>query len=123
MKRLSALMLLLFCTMLHADNREWTQEEKNWGYALLATTVIDWGQTRYISNNKNFHEDNPFLGSHPSMGRVNTHFALSLPLGYLFFDYNDDYRKDLLKIGTGVELFLVTNNARHGIGMNLKWQM
>ena len=123
MKKLLACMLCLFSTLVCADNREWTDEEKVLGYSLLALTFIDYAQTRYIASNPGFHENNPLLGSHPSLGHVNTHFMLGTGIGYLLFDNNDRYRKDLLMIGTGIETFLVINNAKHGIGLNLKWRI
>ena len=51
MKKLLACMLCLFSTLVCAENREWTDEEKVLGYSLLALTFIDYAQTRYIASN------------------------------------------------------------------------
>jgi len=50
----------------------------------VALFVADWLQTRYIADNPQvYYEHNPLLGSHPSIGRVNVHFATVIA-GYLW---------------------------------------
>ena len=48
--------------------------------AMNAAIVMDWGQTRYIAQHPQRYEEieNPFLGRHPSAGRVNVWFLGSL---------------------------------------------
>jgi hypothetical protein len=47
--------------------------------AALTTIAIDWGQTRYIARHpQTYHEINPILGKHPSVGKVDRYFAASM---------------------------------------------
>ena len=40
--------------------------------------VVDWGQTLEIARNPNdYHELNPIMGRHPSVGNVNVYMGLS----------------------------------------------
>jgi hypothetical protein len=57
---------------------EWSNRD----YALQATWtalhIIDWGQTLDIAKDPDkFHENNPFIGKYPSVGRVNAIMAIS----------------------------------------------
>ncbi len=76
MKRL-ALLLLALSSQAHAFD-DWSLTD-----SVLATTaatayVIDWRQTQSIARDpQRFYELNPLLGSHPSVGDVNRHFALN----------------------------------------------
>lgn len=67
--------------------------------ALIAHSA-DWMQTRYIVQNKEFHEKNPILGRHPSMSRVNNYFVVTLFLIIIINNlipekYRAKYRKYL----------------------------
>lgn len=48
--------------------------------AMNAAIVMDWGQTRCGANNPQEYREasNPFLGEHPSIGKVNAWFIGSL---------------------------------------------
>lgn len=76
MKTIIALVLVLSFARAHAG--DWTSTDS----ALLGTAITglaaDWAQTRYIATEHGYHETNPLLGSHPSVGRVNTYFAGSI---------------------------------------------
>jgi len=80
----------------------WTTEQKQ--LAGIATTlmVVDWAQTRHIANNPHkFHELNPLLPNHPSIGQVNRHFIISgLIIGTLAHNL-PQYRSLLLKTYIG----------------------
>lgn len=41
-----------------------------------STLIVDWAQTRTIAKDPEFEELNPILGKKPSLGRVNSYFAL-----------------------------------------------
>lgn len=74
-KTLLALSLSMSCS---AQASDWDRTDS----ALLATqltlTAIDWGQTRIIARNPDlWYERNPFLGEHPSVGRVDKYFAVT----------------------------------------------
>jgi len=123
MAKLLALVLCFFCTITYADNREWTNEEKNWGYGLLAMTLIDYQQTKYITKTNGLYELNPFLGHKPSMGSINTHFGLGAPIAYLIFDNADENRKFLLTGATAIEFLIVEHNIKKGIKVNFNFRM
>lgn len=92
--------------------------------AYLATDYIllaaDYAQTRSISESCHsggvFRESNPLLGSCPSMGRVNAHFAGSaIALYALSETLEPRYRKAFL-IGVGLlESAVVAHNLKIGI--------
>lgn len=49
--------------------------------ASTALLVIDWGQTREGAKHPDkYIESNPFLGSHPSLGKVNVYFATGIAI-------------------------------------------
>src|SRR6185295_8693501 len=82
---------------------------------------VDWAQTRRIAKNpQQFHETNPILGRHPSVGLVNNYFAAAA-LGHALLA--DKLPPDLAKIfqyGTiGFEAAEVGRNKfKFGIGMS-----
>ena len=83
----------------------------------LSTIAIDWGQTRDIARHpERFTEGNPFLGSHPSVGRVDKYFALAMAgtavtAGFLA----PTPRKWFLGGVTAVEVVVIISNHRVGI--------
>lgn len=116
-RHLAAYAVLLTCATAQAAD-PWTDEQKAMGYALVVATVVDWAQTRYISDHPIFHETNPILGKHPSIGRVNNYFAASLLGGALVMDaLPTEYRTMALKAGLVLEVLVVSNNARIGVGV------
>lgn len=91
-------------------------------YTLLATMtaaqVVDWRQTRRISEAPaTFHEINPLIGRHPDPGRVDMYFAASwlLKIGVAHV-LPSDYRKLWLSGMIGMSLGLVVHNDSIGIG-------
>ena len=76
MKTIIALVLAL--SFARAEAGDWASTDS----ALLGIAVTglaaDWAQTRYIATSRGYHETNPLLGSHPSVGRVNAYFATSI---------------------------------------------
>lgn len=76
MKRLLCAGLLALSLPAHAN--DWTGTDTALEVAWQLAHAVDWGQTRYIAKHpQDFRELNPFLGEHPSVGRVNTYFALT----------------------------------------------
>lgn len=70
------LILLAGCLNAHAD--DWTRTDTALEATWLVLHAVDWGQTRYIAKNPDrFYEQNPILGKHPSVGRVNAYSALT----------------------------------------------
>lgn len=114
-----AVAAVAFACAATATAGEWTEDQKRMGAALAAVSVVDWAQTRYIADSGGkFYETNPILGKYPSMHRVDTYFAASLLLGAVVLDaLPTEYRDTALKAGLVLELLVVSNNARIGVGV------
>lgn len=70
------LTLALFSITSHAD--EWRESDTYREAAYLTVHSLDWMQTRTIAKNpQKFGEENPILGNHPSLSKVNTYFAIT----------------------------------------------
>lgn len=102
-----------------AEASEWTQENKKWETAYMATHLIDWGQTLEIARNPKYYETNPILGKTPTRGEVNRYFLITGIGHYLISRYLDDYRLAWQKTTFFIELGVVTRNASIGIKMSL----
>lgn len=87
----------------------------------LATLAADWGQTRAIAQQPDrFHEINPILGRHPSIGRVNSYFALAmLGTAGLAFALPREYSRIFLGGVVLLEAAVIVNN--HGIGIRARF--
>lgn len=105
------------CSVVAGD--AWSEDQLRMGAALAAATVVDWAQTRYIADNPDrFHETNPIMGRHPSIGRVDSYFATSILVGAVVLDaLPSEYRDYALKAGLVLEVLVVSNNARIGVGV------
>ena len=78
--------------------------------------VLDWAQTRYIANNPQYYEKNPFLGDHPTIKEVNRYFIGSLLLTNLSAHFLPDNKKSLYYGSVLVyEMGFVYNNHQIGI--------
>ncbi len=96
------------------------------GYLAVSESLLalDWAQTRYISAHPDgYRELNPLLGSHPSIGRVNTHFAGAMladwAIGnWLRDEFGDDPRKTWLIAVSVIEGGIVAHNYRIGARFN-----
>lgn len=75
MKYLSILLLLASISTAHADEWDGTDSALEVTYQVLA--AVDWIQTRQIAKNPSYWEQNPLLGNHPSVSKVNEYFALT----------------------------------------------
>jgi len=114
MKRFILTCLLALCFNVQAE--EWTTQQKWLLAGAMTLHVIDWGQTRTIALNPDkFYERNPILGTHPSLGRVNTHFAIGLVGLPLLAHYVPSIRNYLLWSWGALELGMVANNYHIGI--------
>lgn len=113
----AAAALVSSCSAVAGD--AWSEDQLRMGAALAAATVVDWAQTRYIADNPDrFHETNPIMGRHPSIGRVDRYFATSVLVGAVVLDaLPSEYRDYALKAGLVLEVLVVSNNARIGVGV------
>jgi hypothetical protein len=131
MRLLLPLILLFLCSSASAD---WTREDDR---LLLTSTLLlcaDWLQTREIAARPVIvtrtvtgdsatttyterHELNPLLGAHPSMGRVNTYFAVALALNTAcLLVLPERERRAVAACVVTVEILAVGNNLCAGIG-------
>jgi len=86
--------------------------------AMNAAIVMDWGQTRYVANHHQQYEEtvNPFLGKHPSSGRVNAWFVGSLVVNNgIMVALPKKYRPYYAGVVTAYEASLVIRNNSIGI--------
>lgn len=83
-------------------------------YGLLHTT--DWLQTQEIARNPDYYETNLVLGSNPSVGEVNTYFAMTL-IGHVTISYflPEKHRKIWQFITIGIEAGVVGHNVLIGV--------
>lgn len=98
---------------------EWSEPQLEKAAALATLTAADWAQTRNIARHPvRWHETNPLLGEHPSVGAVDRHFALSAMLGAAALHaLPSRYRDMALNAGLVIEATCVANNLRLGIGI------
>lgn len=97
----------------------WTTEQKVWAGVSTALILMDWGQTRYIAKNPHqFHETNPLMGRHPTMGEVNRHFALSMVANLAVASLlPSKWRTPWLMGVSGMQAHFVIHNKKMGIRM------
>ncbi len=102
------------------DKPKWSMEDIARELGYLTLHGADWAQTRTIAKNPlSFHETNPILGVHPSVGKVNNYF-LGTALGHMLLMelLPSEYRK-WAQYGTiGLEAGVAgRNKVNFGIGM------
>ena len=110
---LSALIILLLAPPVQAWTKADTAREITW----QVLHVIDWGQTLDIARNPDkFHELNPILGRHPSVGNVNL-YMLSGMIVHPIVSYllPDKIRPYFQYISIGMSGACVINNIEAGI--------
>ena len=112
--------MIAFCFSANAD--DWSFSDTNREAAFQVLNIIDWGQTRYISNHADeFYEQESaqFIGKHPTSGKVDAYMAESavlhlivsklLPVGA--------WREAFQYITIGGKLNATIGNASIGIHM------
>lgn len=119
----------IFSPPVHAESN-WTTTDTVWQAAVLTTLALDWSQTRTIAKNPDkYHELNPILGEHPSVGRVNGYFAavtlghtavaILLPTKVETFGYKWNPRRVWQATTVAVEVGAITNNIVVGIKFDI----
>lgn len=122
-------LLILFLLSPSISSADWTKIDTAFqvGYSILH--VIDWGTTRDISKNPDrFHENNPILGKHPSVGKVDTYFIATLightTVSYLLpdklnvFGLNIRPRRTWQVGWIGIEGWHIRRNIKAGVKIN-----
>ena len=108
--------LLLFSSVTNAENKPWTDTEKQLFVAHTALVVADWSQTRYIAKHpETYSEQNILLGKHPSMDKVDLLFASTVIGSYYLFDSFNNDRETMLFTATIVRGVIVGNNLKIGL--------
>lgn len=108
-------LILLPATCTLAD--EWTNADTQWEIAYQVVHAVDWGQTRYIAEHPDeFHEMNPILGEHPSVGSVDAYFITTGVVHYLIArKLPSKYRRAWQVVFTIDHAQAVANNYQLGI--------
>lgn len=121
MPRMILLILALFSVTASAAD-DWTTTDTVLTAAVVTAEVLDWSQTRYIAKHPGYppsdpyREHNAFMGSHPTVGRVDLYFVGEIAAGAgLLYVLNPTQRRVLLGAKLGLELVLVGRNRRIGI--------
>lgn len=99
----------------------WTTAQKVSYATSITAGIIDWGQTRTIAENHHLYKElNPILGKKPSVGRVNTHFALLTAVHVIAPHYSDFYRRYIMHIqAVGLTLNIARNHFE--VGLRMSW--
>jgi len=118
----------------------WDKTDLALGLGLLASRAMDYGQTRYISQNPDrYHELNPCLPEHPSEGQVATFFIAGMVVdaavahflpdlartitGWLGYELTPADAHGLRKVYLSVRLgsSLATVAWNHSVGIEVAW--
>ena len=86
MKRLLITITLLLLYTHALAGAPWTREDIWLESTWQVLHVVDWGQTRYISESPDYWEVNPILGRNPTRGRVDAFFVAVAALHWLISD-------------------------------------
>jgi hypothetical protein len=119
MRKILATLLFLWAANANAQFLNgWSSLDKTLLVASTTANIVDWGQTRTIAMNPDiWHETNPFLGEHPSVGEVNAYFIVRLLLIPLAAHYLPDYRTAILSTWFGIGIGYASHNQNLGIRM------
>jgi len=106
--------LLIISSSAYSD--EWSRSDTYRETAYLTLHTIDWMQTREISRNPNYYEQNNILGSHPTIQEVDRYFAVTA-IAHLGISYiiPVEYRVPFQYISIGVEFGAVAHNYSIGV--------
>ena len=117
------LLLLVVIVLLPSNSfafDEWSKRD----YTLQATWtvlhIVDWGQTLDIAKNPdNFHENNPFIGEHPSVRKVNLLMGSSTIINPLITHVLPSrWRPYFQGLSLAVTTGCVVNNYKLGLHIN-----
>jgi hypothetical protein len=132
MKKLSLVIIVLFilCIQPSADAytfaENWTQKDTAYQAAFIAITTADWMQTRWMAR-QNWQWDggchkelNPFLGSHPSIKKIDTLIPLGMVAHTLVsMALPPNYRRIWQCVWIGVESLAIYHN--YSVGVKLEF--
>jgi len=85
-------------------------------FMMNALTFADYRQTIYIAKHPAYHEVNPILGEHPSVGKVNAYFAASFAAkNIVFWTLPDKYKAPFGLGMSAISAGLIIHNNCVGI--------
>ena len=117
MKSAIIVMLLVSIATTATAGDRWTNTDTAFQVAFTTLNVVDWLQTRQISKHpERWHENNPILGKHPSLLKVDSYFIGSMLINTAIpILLNQPYRR-LWQLGSiGIGIKLTTHNTSLGI--------
>lgn len=99
----------------------WNQETTARELCFLFTLSKDWQQTLDISKNPEIYsEANPFLGSHPSEGKVHMYFAgCALTHAVVAYMLPPQYSKLWQVTWIGIQSNVTEHNTNNGLGQDM----
>ena len=117
MKNILALIILLALPVTAQAGEPWTPREKALEGAYLALTIIDWGQSRYISDHPDrFYERNRWLPEHPTNKEVDRFFISSTALHLIVVNaLNHQWRQPVQWLTILEKAYTVNRNHQIGI--------
>ncbi len=119
MTKIMIIIFILFIPFTSFASDDWTKEDTMREVAWGVIHVIDWGQTLEAARQPDkYHELNPILGRHPSIGNVNVYMGLSA-IGHLGISYilPKKIRPYWQWVSIGVSGACIINNFNVGLGV------
>lgn len=116
---LMVLSLLLMHTSAHAG-ATWTREDVWLESAWQMLNVIDWGQTRYVSESPDFHEweKNPAIRPTPTLRSVDAYFITVAAFHWAVSNSVDAHNRQMWQwISLGFKAGGVFRNWSIGVGL------
>ena len=113
---IAVIILVLFPVIAHA---EWNSGDTAREIVWQGLHVVDWGQTLEIARNPiDYHEVNPVIGRHPSVGKVNI-YMLSSAIIHAGISYvlPDKVRPYWQYFSIGVSGACMARNLNIGLGV------
>lgn len=112
------ILLLFFLSFTAQASEPWTTEEKTLEATYLVLTVIDWKQTRYISDHPRYSERNILISEHPSHREVDRFFIAHTAIHLVVVDaLGHKWRKRVQWITIAEKSWNIWRNHQIGIRM------
>jgi len=117
--RYIAAVVLTLCSMI-VSAEDWSRADKGRQLAVGALQFIDCAQTRYAMKHGSFKEQNPVLGSHPSLGRINNICAAAI-VGHVFVSnaLSPGWRAGFQYATIAIEGWVVIDHHRMGVTLGV----
>lgn len=124
MKFITFILLLLMHVSIHAEYKNWKDENKELFWLSNAALVMDWSTTLSIPKMPGYKETatltRDIIGENPSRGNINSFFVARLAMNYLIADnLNEQYKK----LFFGFNIIMHGSAAAHNynIGLNFSY--